>query len=122
VATLTKPLLLAAVALGLIAFAAPFLLERAPDLRGAIELAGERGGDGSQSAAQLSTVEFEQIGSGFTPGKLRSFAGEPATKSSAKVEGVALECWYYGVAGARAAYQICFEDGRLSTKVRYGPG
>jgi hypothetical protein len=122
VATLTKPLLLAALALGLIAFAAPFLLERAPDLRGAVELVGEREGDGSQSAAQLSTVEFERVDSSFTPGKLRSFAGEPATKSSAKVEGVALECWYYGVGGARGAYQICFENGRLSTKVRYGSG
>ncbi len=120
-AAITKPLLLAALALGLIAFGAPLLLERAPDLRGAIQLAGKREQAGSQSAAQLSTVEFEQIGSGFTPGKLRSFAGEPATKSSAKVEGVALECWYYGVAGARGAYQICFEDGKLSTKVRYGP-
>jgi hypothetical protein len=94
VATLTKPLLLAALALGLIAFAAPFLLERAPDLRSAIELAGDRETGATQSAAQLSTVEFEGIDSGFTPGKLRSFAGEPATKSSATVEGVALECWY----------------------------
>jgi hypothetical protein len=36
------------------------------------------------------------------------------------VEGVQLECWYYGVAGARGAYQICFENGRLSTKSRFG--
>ncbi len=120
-AAITKPLLLAALALGLIAFGAPLLLQRVPDLRGAIELADKREPAGSQSSAQLSTVEFEQVDSVFTPTKLRSFAGEPATKNSAHVEGVALECWYYGVAGARGAYQLCFENGRLSTKVRYGP-
>jgi hypothetical protein len=34
------------------------------------------------------------------------------------VEGVRLECWYYGIAGGRGAYQVCFENGRFSTKTR----
>lgn len=74
----------------------------------------------TQSSSQLSPSEFDQIDSYFTPDRLGSFAGEPATKTSASVEGVDLECWYYGVAGARGAYQICFENGKLSTKARFG--
>ncbi len=74
----------------------------------------------TQSSSQLSTEEYGQIDSTFGPEKLGGFAGEPAEKTKASVEGVQLECWYYGVAGARGAYQICFENGRLSTKSRFG--
>ena len=74
----------------------------------------------AQSSSQLSASEFDQIDSYFTPDRLGSFAGEPAAKTNASVEGVDLECWYYGVAGARGAYQICFENGKLSTKARFG--
>jgi hypothetical protein len=74
----------------------------------------------AQSTSQLSSAEFDQVDSTFTPPRLGGFAGEPATKTQASVEGVDLECWYYGVAGARGAYQICFENGKLSTKARFG--
>jgi hypothetical protein len=74
----------------------------------------------TQSSSQLSSSEFAQIDSSFTPDRLGSFAGEPSAKTDASVEGVDLECWYYGVAGARGAYQICFENGRLTTKSRFG--
>ena len=73
-----------------------------------------------QSSSQLSPSEYAQIDSYFTPDRLGSFAGEPTTKTEASVEGVVLECWYYAVAGARGAYQICFENGKLSTKARFG--
>lgn len=74
----------------------------------------------TQSSSQLSTEEYGLIDSTFTPEKLGGFAGEPAEETKASVEGVQLECWYYGVAGARGAYQICFQNGRLSTKSRFG--
>ena len=73
-----------------------------------------------QSASQLSSEEFTQVGREFTPERLRSFAGEPASRTNVSVEGVRLECWYYGVAGARGAYQICFQNGRLTAKSRFG--
>jgi hypothetical protein len=113
VTAVTKPLVL-----GVLAFAAfvavyPIVRDRLPD-----SLSYERTPVG-QSASQLSDDEFTQIDSGFTPDALGSFAGEPATKTKASVEGVRLECWYYGIAGGRGAYQICFENGRLSTKTRF---
>ncbi len=106
--------MLAALALAAFAFLYPQVRDRLPDT-----LRYERS-SAAQSSSQLSPSEFEQVDSYFTPARLGSFAGEPATKTSASVEGVDLECWYYGVAGARGAYQICFENGKLSTKARFG--
>jgi hypothetical protein len=118
VAALTRPLVLAIVLLGLLAVAAPALLRNAPDIGDRIRAtAGDSGA--RQSASQISVAEFELIREGSTPGQLRSLVGEPASKDSTKVEGVGLECWYYGVGGATGAYQFCFADGRLSTKLRF---
>ena len=113
-ASVTRPLLLAALALAAFVLLYPQVRDRLPR-----SLSYERSSS-SQSSSQLSTEEFGQIDSTFTPAKLGSFAGEPAEKTTAAVEGVQLECWYYGVAGFRGAYQICFENGRLSTKSRFG--
>ena len=112
--TVTKPLVLAAVVLGAFVFLYPQVRDRLP------ETLRYESSSAAQSSSQLSPSEFDQIDSYFTPDRLGSFAGEPATKTDASVEGVDLECWYYGVAGERGAYQICFENGKLSTKVRFG--
>jgi hypothetical protein len=114
VTAVTKPLLLAALAFAAFLLVYPQVRDRLPRA-----MHYERSSVG-QSASQLSGEEFGEIDSSFTPEKLGAFAGKPATKTSASVEGVALECWYYGVAGSRGAYQICFEDGRLSAKSRFG--
>ena len=50
---------------------------------------------------------------------LRALVGSPARRTTARVEGLKLDCWYYGVAGATGAYQFCFVDGKLSSKRRY---
>ena len=118
-ATLTKPLLFAAVVLGLALLVAPSLLESAPDLRGAFDLAGSGPRDGAQSASQISEGEFAQVGNGYTVTRLRALAGDPASRSAAEVEGVELECWYYGIVGGTGAYQFCFADGKLRAKLRY---
>jgi hypothetical protein len=110
----TKPLLLAALAFAAFVLVYPQVRDRLPQA-----LSYERS-PAVQSASQLSSEEFAEIDSSFTPEKLGGFAGKPATKTNASVEGVDLECWYYGVAGARGAYQICFENGRLSAKSRFG--
>jgi hypothetical protein len=120
VATLTKPLVLAAMLLALLVAAGPALLDAAPDVRGAIDgvASGMRDGN-SQSASQISTGEFAEIDTGFTIARLRALAGEPASRGAAVVEGVKLECWYYGIVGATGAYQFCFADGKLRAKLRY---
>ena len=118
VATITKPLLLLAAALAAFVLVSPAARAHFPSFN----LVGNRTAAASQSASELSEEEFGQVNSSFTPGRLRSFAGEPAEKTDASVEGVDLECWYYGIAGARGAFQICFENGRLSTKARFGRG
>ena len=107
--------MLAVLLLAAFAFLYPQVRDRLPET-----LRYERSSSSAQSSSQLSPSEFDQIDSYFTPDRLGSFAGEPATKTDASVEGVDLECWYYGVAGARGAYQICFENGKLSTKSRFG--
>ena len=53
---------------------------------------------------------------------LRNLVGSPADENTVKVEGLQLECWYYGVAGATGAYQFCFQDGKLSSKRRFATG
>jgi hypothetical protein len=114
VTTVTKPVVLAALVLAAFVFLYPHVRDRLP------ETLRYEPSSATQSSSQLSPSEFDQIDSYFTPARLGSFAGEPATRTDASVEGVDLECWYYGVAGERGAYQICFENGKLSTKVRFG--
>ena len=105
--------MLAVLALAAFALLYPKVRDRLPET-----LRYERS-SATQSSSQLSPSEFDQIDSYFTPDRLGSFAGDPATKTDASVEGVDLQCWYYGVAGARGAYQICFKNGRLSAKSRF---
>jgi hypothetical protein len=114
VTTVTRPLLFAALAFAAFVLLYPQVRDRLP------HALNYQRSPATQSSSQLSSAEYGQIDSTFTPEKLGGFAGEPAEKTSASVEGAQLECWYYGVAGARGAYQICFENGRLSTKSRFG--
>jgi len=123
VAALTKPLVVAA-ALALTALVlVPPLVGRGLELPGGLEFLGDGGPAAeSQSAAQISSGEFASIDAGVTPGRLRALVGDPASRNATEVEGLEVECWYYGVAGSTGAYQLCFENGRLSTKVRYSRG
>jgi hypothetical protein len=120
VTTVTKPLLLAAAALAAFVLVYPTVRERLPSLH-VLGNPTTRAGV-SQSAAQISPGEFEQIEAGTSPAGIRATVGEPASKSETTVEGLRLECWYYGVAGSTGAYQLCFKNGRLATKLRFGRG
>jgi len=77
------------------------------------------GGTGEQSRAQLSQFEFNALSAGTTTRRLRGLVGDPQTRQTVDVEGVGVECWYYGVARASGAYQLCFQNGRLRTKTRF---
>lgn len=117
--TITKPILLAAVAVAVFVLLYPQVRDRLPQ---AMDFSDNRAGGAAESASQLSSSEFEQIDSSFTPDRLRAFAGEPAAETKASVEGVTLECWYYGIAGEQGTYQVCFENDRLSAKLRFSRG
>lgn len=72
-----------------------------------------------QGAAQLSRLEFVQARYGMSPSALRSLVGEPESETSTRVEGLDLECWYYGIVAASGSYQFCFSGGRLESKWRF---
>jgi hypothetical protein len=113
--------LLAAAVLLLMLAGAPSLLGRADDLRARLPTLGKtEKSAATQSAAQISATEFRGLPVGLTPGTLRGRIGAPEHTSTARLEGLRVECWYYGVAGARGVYQLCFSDGRLNSKLRYG--
>ena len=74
---------------------------------------------GPQSGSQISATEFNSIADGARGERVRGLLGEPEHASSATVEGVEIECWTYGVAGATGAFQLCFANGKLSSRARY---
>jgi hypothetical protein len=118
VTALTRPLVLAVLLLGLLVLAGPTLLRYAPDVGERIDATANEA-SAEQSASQISEGEFDEILPGTTPDQLRSFVGAPASESTADVEGIELECWYYGVVGTTGAYQLCFKDGQLTSKLRF---
>ena len=76
-------------------------------------------GKSGQSGSQISETEFVSVPRGTTAARARGLFGEPEHTSKAAVEGVRIECWTYGVAGATGAFQLCFANGRLSSRFRY---
>ncbi len=117
--TLTR-LVIVLVAVAALVAAGPALLARASDLRTEVtDLVEDAGGGDGQSASQISSGEFASTHAGMRPDVLRSLVGAPDERTTARVEGLELECWYYGVVGATGTYQFCFVDGKLSSKRRY---
>ncbi len=75
--------------------------------------------DTRQSAAQLSRDDARRVRLGMTEQQLRALVGKADRITSAEVEGVTVDCWYYGVVGITGAYQICFANGRLRSKTAF---
>jgi hypothetical protein len=117
--TLTRLVILLVAVAALVA-SGPALLDSTGGVRDQLStLLDERGGAGGQSAEQISSGEFASAHGGMKAEALRSLVGKPDERTTARVEGLDLECWYYGVAGGTGAYQFCFVDGKLSSKRRY---
>jgi hypothetical protein len=116
--TLTRLVILLVAVAALVA-AAPSLLDSTENVRDQLSSLLEDHGGGGQSAEQISSGEFAAAAGGMKADALRSLVGKPDERTTAKVEGLDLECWYYGVAGGTGAYQFCFVDGKLSSKRRY---
>ncbi len=117
--TLTR-LVIVLVAVAALVAAGPALLARGSGLRDDVTSLIDTEGGSGQSAQQISRGEFEVAHGGMKERMLRELVGEPAKRTSAEVEGIELDCWYYGVAGGTGAYQFCFVDGKLASKRRYG--
>ena len=75
----------------------------------------------AQSGSQISEAEFERAAIGTSPEALRAFVGEPEGKSANRIEGLRIECWYYGIGGTSGSYQLCFANGKLRSKLRFDP-
>jgi hypothetical protein len=117
--TLTRLVILLVAVAGFVA-AGPALLDSTGGLRDQLSsLLEDRGGAGGQSAEQISSGEFATAHGGMKADALRELVGNPDERTTARVEGLKLECWYYGVAAGTGAYQFCFVDGKLSSKRRY---
>ncbi|MDQ3669754.1 MAG: hypothetical protein M3377_05675 [Actinomycetota bacterium] len=85
------------------------------------DLAGPRDGGRAQSGSQISEAEFARAAIGTSPASLRASVGEPEGKSTNRLEGLAVECWYYGIGGTSGSYQLCFVNGKLRSKLRFDP-
>ena len=116
--TLTRLVVLLVAVAALVA-AGPALLDSSDGLREELGSLLEDRGGGGQSGEQISSGEFSTVHGGMKADALRGLVGKPDEQTTARVEGLKLECWYYGVAGGTGAYQFCFVDGRLSSKRRY---
>jgi UDP-N-acetylglucosamine 2-epimerase (non-hydrolysing) len=74
----------------------------------------------AQSAAQISAAEFLRLPKGSPQSAVEASVGEPDGRHRVSIERLELDCWYYGIAGATGAYQLCFVDGKLRSKVGFG--
>jgi hypothetical protein len=119
--TITR-LVVLVVGVAALAAAVPSLKGNASSLRTQVSNWVDSHNGNGQSAEQISGGEFASAHAGMTPSALRNLVGSPADENTVKVEGLQLECWYYGVAGATGAYQFCFQDGKLSAKRRFATG
>jgi hypothetical protein len=95
------------------------VLAAARDVPDRVAEAVRNDGPGGQSGSQISGTEFLSVPRGTPANRARGLLGEPEHTSTAAVEGVEIECWTYGVAGATGAFQLCFANGRLSSRFRY---
>ena len=114
--------LLVTVAVVLLLVGGTSVLAKVPDVRDrAADLVDQaRGDDGAgQSDSQVSASEFGQVRFGYATARLRELVGAPEAKHETTVEGLELECWYYGIVGGSGSYQFCFADGKLRSKFRF---
>jgi len=119
--TITR-LVVLVVGIAALAAAVPSLRGNATSLQKQVSNWVDTHGGNGQSAEQISSGEFASAHAQMTPSALRNLVGSPADESTVKVEGLQLECWYYGVAGATGVYQFCFQDGKLGSKRRFASG
>lgn len=80
---------------------------------------GSAANDSDKSSSQVSRAKYAQAKTGMAKPQLRSLLGKPERTDETQVNGLRMECWYYGVLSANGSYQFCFQNGKLSTKSRF---
>lgn len=71
-----------------------------------------------QSSAKVTKAKVKKIQLGDSKKRVRKVLGKPENTDRQEVEGLTMECWYYGVLADRS-WQFCFDNGKLSSKNRY---
>jgi hypothetical protein len=118
---MTKLLVVLLVVAAVVAVGGPGLLERVSDARPDVTAFLDEGRDRrSQGAAQMSAAEFLRLPKDTPQEVVEATAGKPESRHRVSLERVELDCWYYGIAGATGAYQLCFVDGKLRSKIGFG--
>ena len=117
--TITRLVVLLVAVAALVA-ASPSMLDSTGSIREEVSsfIEDHGGGDG-QSGEQISSGEFDVAHGGMKQDNAARSGRLASRRTTARVEGLELDCWYYGVAGATGVYQFCFVDGKLSSKRRY---
>ena len=117
---LKRLVVVSALVLAFVVVATPSLLAQTAAIAGKLpSLVRSEETMGTQSGAQISAAEFARLESGISFRELRALVGAPESTSRTEIEGVELECWYYGIVGSSGAYQFCFADGKLRGKARF---
>ena len=71
-----------------------------------------------KSSAQVTKKKVKQVKLGDTKREVRALLGKPENSDRMEVEGMKMDCWYYGVLAERS-WQFCFNNGKLESKNRY---
>lgn len=71
-----------------------------------------------ESSAQVTKAKVDKVKIGDSKKRVRKILGKPESTDKQEVEGLTMECMYYGVLADRS-WQFCFENGKLSSKNRY---
>lgn len=75
--------------------------------------------ESERSSREVTPAEFTRIQTGATPEQVRAIIGaEPERTDETTIEGLTMNCWYYGILAQSGTYQFCFQNGRLSSKSR----
>lgn len=73
-----------------------------------------------QHQRQIAAANYARVKTGFSHAQVRQvFGGHPEEIGTARAPGFFEECWTYDQA-AGPDYQVCFQHGRVTRKVRLG--
>lgn len=71
-----------------------------------------------KSSAQVTPEKIKQVKIGDTRREVRKLLGKPEDTQRQESEFGVSDCWYYGVL-AEKSWQLCFDDGKLTSKNRW---
>jgi hypothetical protein len=79
---------------------------------------GNAANKSEKSSKQVNPAQFNALKMGATPSHVRALFGTPESTSTTQVQGLKETCWEYGILAQSGTYQFCFDNGKLSSKLR----